>query len=171
MSRIGKLEVTANVSIIACALVFAALLVHNGVLQRSAREAQRPYQRGERIEKVGGLETDGSSATLLLVVRSTCHFCAESVPFYHRLLEQAAKKQVRAVAVVYDRADVGSAYVAASGLRVQQVVALERNELLRVTGTPTLILLDKSGTVVNSWVGKLASDLETEVIEAVRHAG
>lgn len=35
---------------------------------------------------------------------------------------------------------------------------------IKVDGTPTLILIDKKGEVISSWVGKLLPNKETEVI-------
>jgi hypothetical protein len=171
MSRTAKLEVVANMSIVISGIFFCALAGYTVIAQRSAREAQRPYHRGDQFDAVRGLETRGPSPTLLLVIRSTCRFCNESVPFYRRLLDESAKRRVRAVALMFDQPEAGTAYIARTGLHVQQVVAVDGSQLTGIAGTPTLILLAKSGVVVNSWVGKLTADTETEVIEAVRRSG
>jgi hypothetical protein len=38
---------------------------------------------------------------------------------------------------------------------------------LGVTGTPTLVLVDSTGRIVDFWVGKLSEVEQQEVIEAV----
>jgi hypothetical protein len=40
--------------------------------------------------------------------------------------------------------------------------------MLRVSATPTLIVLDQSKTVLGAWVGKLSSDDEDKVLHLVR---
>jgi hypothetical protein len=41
------------------------------------------------------------------------------------------------------------------------------SSILNVTGTPTLILADSSGRVLDFWVGKLSREEEQQVIAAV----
>ena len=37
---------------------------------------------------------------------------------------------------------------------------------LKISGTPTLMLVDRSGTVLNAWIGMLSPRQELEVIRA-----
>jgi hypothetical protein len=172
MSRASRLELTANISVIVSAIMLSVFLVHNWNSQQRALEAQRPYKPGDHISTIKGLTNDHSSATLLLVLRSTCRFCNESVPFYRRLLDQVSHAQVKSVALMFDRQDIGVAYIAKVGLQVHQVLPVTNDSFAsRVSGTPTLILLDKSGVVVNSWVGKISADAEQDVIRVVKAAG
>jgi hypothetical protein len=39
---------------------------------------------------------------------------------------------------------------------------------LGVSGTPTLVLIDGSGTTTNLWVGKLTAEGESEVLDTLR---
>lgn len=166
MSWLKRLEIAANVGIVLTAVLFAIAVRHVLTSERAAQEASRPYQPGEAVD-LPGLDTERSSATLVLFVRSTCPYCTESMPFYRRLLDHASKGRMRAVAVVLEQRETGAAYLAAHGLTVQNVLTIDRSRPSRVKGTPTLILLDKSGRVVNSWVGKLAGQAENEVMGAI----
>jgi thioredoxin-related protein len=40
-------------------------------------------------------------------------------------------------------------------------------ERLGITGTPTLLLADKNGKIIGSWLGQLSSDKETDVMNAI----
>jgi hypothetical protein len=51
-------------------------------------------------------------------------------------------------------------------LDVESVAALNYNAL-NVNGTPTLILVDSTGRVLEFWVGKLSQEEERQVMEAV----
>lgn len=51
-------------------------------------------------------------------------------------------------------------------LKIDQVVRADINRF--VPGTPTLMLIDRSGVVKRVWVGQLPPDKEVEVIAAVQ---
>jgi hypothetical protein len=69
------------------------------------------------------------------------------------------------VAVFPDAADAVKEVVQSEGLRVHALagVPLER---LKISGTPTLLLVDRSGTVMNAWIGLLSPRQELEVMRA-----
>lgn len=43
-------------------------------------------------------------------------------------------------------------------------------EKLKISGTPTLLLVDKTGTVLNAWIGMLSPRQELEVMRATTAA-
>ena len=69
------------------------------------------------------------------------------------------------MAVFPDAADAVKEVVQSEGLRVHALagVPLER---LKISGTPTLLLVNRSGTVVNAWIGMLSPRQEVEVMKA-----
>ena len=69
------------------------------------------------------------------------------------------------MAVFPDAADAVKEVVQSEGLRVHALagVPLER---LKISGTPTLLLVDRSGTVMNAWIGMLSPRQELEVMRA-----
>jgi len=48
------------------------------------------------------------------------------------------------------------------GLNVDEIVQSPLNSV-GASGTPTLLLIDNKGAVINSWVGKLSDDAAKEV--------
>ena len=104
----------------------------------------------------------------MLVLRKGCHFCEDSAPFYQRLVTQQRQSGSHAsiVAVFPDPADVAKEVVQSEGLAVEAIsgVPLER---LNVNGTPTLLLVDRTGMVLKAWMGVLSPRQELEVMRAV----
>jgi len=47
-------------------------------------------------------------------------------------------------------------------------VAQATLDSLGVRGTPTLVIVDKTGTVKQSWVGRLTAERETEVLSRIK---
>lgn len=109
--------------------------------------------------------------TVLVMVRSTCSYCTESMPFYKRLMERRrASAGTRVVAVSAEPETVTTAYLASHGVSVDQVVSL-RDNLLRVPGTPTVIVVRADGQVTSSHVGKLNAAGEEDVLAQITQGG
>ena len=70
------------------------------------------------------------------------------------------------IAVMPDDKIEVTKYLEKLGVLVDGIVNVSLSEV-RVTATPTLFLVDRSGKVTNVWIGKLDSDKENEVIQRV----
>ena len=160
-----KLELIANVAIIVVALLLGAVLVKRYLLPQTtnARAVDARIQPGTRLS-LPGMEWGRSDKTLLLVLSTQCHFCTESAPFYQRLArEQSRVGRARLVAVLPQSVAEAQKYLGEHGIAVDEVRQLSP-DAVGAAGTPTLIMLDSAGSVVESWVGKLPPDKESEVI-------
>ncbi len=108
-----------------------------------------------------------SEKTLVMALSTTCHFCAESTPFYQKLVGQkTGRSDVRLVAVMPQPVEDARHYLTEHAISVDEVRQASLNSI-KVRGTPTLLLVDNGGVVVRSWVGKLPPDKEKEVVDAV----
>lgn len=165
-----QIELLANVAVIVTSIVICATVLINRSQARDNASTSVPYKAGDKIENISGVDRNESNPTLLLVVRSSCHFCTESLPFYRRLLSQVSSRQLQTVGLVLEPESVGADYLQRNNVNVTKVVGLGEGMLPRVTVTPTLILINRNGTVVKSWIGKLRPDKEEEVIEAAKKA-
>ncbi|HEV7683973.1 MAG TPA: redoxin domain-containing protein [Pyrinomonadaceae bacterium] len=182
-------EIATNLSIIAVALVGASVLVKNYLLRPAlpspgptaqAAAARNPNGSGEgqRTPPSGpatgtqislpGINWSDSEETVVLALSDKCHFCTESAPFYQRLTQElASHKNVRVVAVFPQEVDAGKKYL--DGLKVSIAdIAQAQLDSFGVRGTPTLMIVDKSGTVKQSWVGRLTTEREAEVLSRVK---
>jgi len=138
------LEISANVAI----LIVAIIIVRNFIWSRwqPKRELERPVV-GSNVS-LPGISWDGT--TLVLALQKGCRYCEESSAFYRRLHDQRSGAQPRMLAVVPgDKTEVAR-YLSAQGVVVVSV-------------TPTLFLVDQSGSVRDVWVGKLDESKEAEV--------
>jgi len=164
----SKLERAANIAVIATCVVFSAHLGIRiyGTLRSTPVRLDSTYNRGDVIKDSPELGLKSAESNLLLVTRSTCHFCRASMPFYQRLTETARKAGARVVAVSAEDPAANRAFLLANGVQVDTVASLSESGL-KQSPTPTLILIRGNGKVVNSWVGQLPSDREAEVIRAV----
>jgi thioredoxin-related protein len=169
-----KIEVIANVAIIVVACLLAIVLVKNYFFTKASQQAnesesQRVQSESQPVNSatVSSLEIDWkqSRQTLILAISSSCHFCTESAPFYKTLAR--SKGDTRIIALLPQPVEDGRKYLEKLGVSVDEVrqTGLEK---IGVHGTPTVMLIDASGAVKNSWVGFLSPEAELDVLRAVK---
>ena len=117
------------------------------------------YRTGDRV-MVPGPPT--SSKALVIVTRSGCKYCTASFPFYRALPPAVPVVWV----AVGESVDVNRRYLQDHGVAPTHVMSLAEAGLTRVSGTPTILLVNQ-GIVESSWTGLLAADEEREVRTAV----
>lgn len=113
------------------------------------------------------IDWKASKKTLVMYLSTTCHFCDESSPFYKRLLEKYTNsKDVRFIAVLPQSINVAGEHLNKLGVHVSEIQSADF-ESIGVTATPTLLLVDESGKVSDTWQGKLTISRENDVFEKV----
>jgi thioredoxin-related protein len=164
------LEITLNVLVIVVGV--AVLFALGSAYLRGPGEAPQAVSPGTQLSAVAELKLAPAKQTLLMFLRKDCHFCEESAGFYRRLEEQvnSAGNGTTLMAVFPAPGAGEDKYLESKGLKIPHCTA---NAFSRfsVSGTPTLILVDRSGTVKQSWVGKLPAEREEEVIRATTVPG
>jgi thiol-disulfide isomerase/thioredoxin len=164
-----KIELLANLAIIVVAVLLCVILVKsylssNFPTTNNSATQKVPTLTGSKIN-LPEINRGNSGDTLLLVLSTTCHFCTESMPFYQQLARE--RGDVRMVAVLPQPIAAGTEYLKQHEVSVDEVTQAQL-DALNVAGTPTLLLIDKSGVVKNSWFGKLAPDQQSEVLNNLR---
>jgi len=105
--------------------------------------------------------------TVVVINRSGCHFCTASMPFYAKLVRVAADAGAEVISVTPEDKTANERYLDSHHVHVDRVVEL-KDTPLRVSGTPTLIVMDQSKTVLGAWVGELPSEDEQRVLRLIQ---
>jgi len=165
MSNLYKrVELLANVAIIAVALVLGGVLVKRYLLTSPPPPARESLIKPGTSVPLGDYDWAASDKTLVLVLSTECRYCTESAPFYRRLAERrAGGGKSRLVAVLPQPVGDAEKYLGGLRVKVDEVRQLRPGQL-GASGTPTLILADNSGKVVDVWVGKLPAEREADVL-------
>ena len=175
---IKKLEVLANIAVVITSLVLCSVLVKKYFFSASKHEAsvqaspatspvsnslRRPsIEAGTKIS-LPGIDWSKSTRTVVLALSTTCHFCSESAPFYQEL-QQQKRDDVRLVALFPQPVEESHAYLNRLRIGINDIVQSPLSSV-GASGTPTLLLIDNRGAVVDSWVGKL-TDVAAEQVRA-----
>ena len=165
-----KIELLANIAIIVVSLLLGAVLVQRFFLQPSDRTAAAPRQNIKPGTKISLPDVDWSQrdSNLLIVLQKGCSFCTESAPFYQRLLRNTASRtDLQLIAALPQDIAAGKQYLNEIQLPTVEVRQASLSSI-GVLGTPTLLLIDKTGTVSDVWFGRLPPDKESEVFNRLQ---
>jgi peroxiredoxin len=157
-------------------LAISALLVAVGVwlnyseerrLRESLASPTVPFEAGTKLPALPGVSFADSKQTVVLMLRSTCPYCTESVDFYKQLLARRQDaKNLRVVALSAEPVETLDAYLESHKLSFDKAVSVPSGSFPTLP-TPTLILVDATGTAERVWVGRLQPDREQEVFAAL----
>lgn len=172
-----KVQLAANISIVVIAVLMCVVTVKlffpTSLPVRIGNIPPRPDTSASTstLTPVGkalpleNIDWKASKKTLVLYLSTSCHFCNESSPFYRRLVEKAVDNRgLKLVAVMPEDTSEARNHLQELGVNISDVYSAEFGSI-GVNATPTLLLVDDSGTISDMWRGKLTSQKETEVLD------
>lgn len=163
-----KIETVANVAIVIVALLLGVTFIKPYLFPASVPKSL-PNVKSENIKtgtKISLPDIDWSKndKNLVLALSTTCRYCTESVPFYQKITQQkVGHNNARMIAALPQTVDEARRYLSEHNFFADEVRQVSLDDI-SVQGTPTLILVDRTGAVIESWVGKLPAEKEAEVI-------
>ncbi|HEX2270633.1 MAG TPA: hypothetical protein VHH35_13895 [Pyrinomonadaceae bacterium] len=169
-----KLEVATHIAIIVVAILLCVILVKNYLLPRNEQQANAPAPRqqvaaGARLA-LPDVDWARNRRTLVAVLSTTCRFCTESAALYQQIATERSKRDdVRTIALFPQPVAEAQQYLNQLGVTVDEIKQVEPSAV-NARGTPTLLMVDESGTVRKVWVGKLPPDKEAEVLAELRQS-
>ena len=173
-----SLNAAANIALIAASLAVVATSsldvysrFHSGGAPAAAATTPRParvaFQPGAKAPAVPGIDYGNSDRTLVMFLSTHCKYCEMSLPFYRelngRLGSNGAGRHM--VAVFPQTAAEVKTFKEREKLDIDTVAATELNEF-GVSGTPTLVLVARDGSVIKSWVGAPADPVKEAISSA-----
>jgi thioredoxin-related protein len=108
-----------------------------------------------------------SHLNAVLFISTKCHFCEQSTPFYRRISAISPQPaRVPLSIVTYDPQETMKAFLARSQVQITTIFNAAP-AVLGLTRTPTLLFVDRDGTVVRAFEGLLDSAKQQEVARIV----
>lgn len=175
----ARFETAANVGIVLLCIAVCGDLTYRYMLRPvqplrvAAGQAVPPsvraqeYRPGDTLVGLPDVDFRRASRTLLLVVRSTCHYCRASTPFYRQLASSKSRIEgLRIVGVCTESKEACATFLRQEKLELDDIMAV-RPGGLRIRGTPTLVLVDAQARVVKLWTGQLQDAKQREVLRVL----
>ncbi len=119
------------------------------------------YQAGAAIDTPAEWY-QGAPYTLLLFARASCRACQSAQPFFKQLITDIGST-IRVVLVTSaGEADEDAYYARGLGLAAQAIRTAVPGLNVRVT--PTLVLVDRRGTIIDAWEGVGPAEKQTAIV-------
>lgn len=168
-----NLEVGTNLAVLVSCIVLTVFVIKS----RGADPYNAPVltstipggvKAGDSFPAIEGIKFDATDRTLILALNTGCHFCEESIPFYKRLPTNRTRTGagIQIVAIFPNETNEARKFLTAANLEFP-VLGGQDFAKLRITGTPTLILLNRDGKVQSVWRGELPVSDQDKVLSAV----
>jgi hypothetical protein len=167
MPTVSNLLSTLAIVVLVALVVEQRWTQYQSNQQRLEREQEQTYQAGEVVADTPDLRLANTSRTLLVGTTSTCQYCTASMPFYAKLFTLAKQQGVKVVAYTMEDIDRNGAYFASHGITPDTVISASTNHILTYS-TPTLVLVQRDGTVIKSWLGQLRPSQEQDVLDLIK---
>lgn len=163
----SRLEVATNISVLLVSLLVLTTYLWAYYASKAAPQPAAGLQRGKTIVQLPKDIFDESSKALLLALNTNCGYCTESVPFYNQLAkDQQVAGDPKITALFPNSASEVERFAQANGLKVKAISSVNFGGL-NVSATPTLILVDRDGKIIDFWIGKLSEEGQQEVLRAI----
>jgi thioredoxin-related protein len=164
----NSLDVITNIVVVVFALVAIGTLVKNYFTPTVTR-TNSALKSGDVFPEIEGADYRKVPRTLILALNVDCRYCTKSLPFYNSLAnaQKENPNQFTVVAAFINKEEERvRSYVEEKALSVQAIAGVDLDKL-GIHSTPTLILVDSGGKVLDSWTGELKHDGEVEVFRAI----
>ncbi|MCA1565231.1 MAG: thioredoxin fold domain-containing protein [Acidobacteria bacterium] len=163
------LEVLTNLAVLLAAVSILAVLTLNYFGGRKpVPQIVEGLQKGQQFPAIPGVDYRGSASTLLVAMSTECGYCTQSIPFYNQLadMKNTGKISLRTVALFPNLDDEVQQYTRQHQLKTDHKSSVDFGQL-KLAGTPTMILVDQNGRVINFWVGALKPDAQRQFLNSL----
>ena len=158
-----RLETVSHVVfIVACATLTLVGVGRLTFADRSAK-ATEGVHKGRLVTSVLQ-QLPAADQTVLVFVNSTCRFCTSSMPFYLRLIDaiRSGGRSVRSFFASREPVEITRRYLDSHHLLPDAIITLPND--IPLTGTPTVLVIDRNGSVADGWLGQLTPRQEAAVM-------
>lgn len=161
------LDSASNGAVLLVMLSILSLLSFGYFAKRNTPIISSGLKKGQLLN-ISDVDLKRSPQTLLIMLDTNCSNCIESLSFYQNLQHRNnVDKLVTQILIVFPNSKTeADDYLLKHKLLINSINSINLQSL-RITQTPTLILVDNNGQITNFWVGKLSENEERQVLQAV----
>ncbi len=164
--------VISNVATIMAATIVtsfvAVAFINTHQWSGSSRGGTSSSAVGSLAPPVPGLDYGRATQTIVLIVRTSCPYCTESLDAFNELCQRAAQTggTIRSIVIGAEDKAILEEYLATHGVHVDGVYSVPNREAL--TGrTPRLLIVGSNRLIYGEWLGRLDASVGSQVAQAL----
>jgi peroxiredoxin len=149
----ANIELTAQVIIALAVVIAAAALVKRTFYSGQVNHSNLPrINAGERLS-LPNIDWEKNQKSLVFFLKKDCPYCTSSASFYRQLIDDAAKRDVKCLAILPNSTDEARKYIQYLELPIENIQTGSSLTAYKITGTPTVLFVDNHGIVRSAWFG------------------
>lgn len=156
--------------IISRTIVFVTLLVvvYVAVWTFTSRKfkTESSLQKGNLIARLPDYDYADSQQTLIIAINVECSYCNESLHFYHHLAGINDHSNTQIILTFQNSITEIERYMKENQIDLDTATGVSFSSL-KIDTTPTIILVDNKGKVINFWIGKLSPSEEEQIVNYI----
>lgn len=164
-----RVEVVINVCLVLLALGLTAVVAKRVIARYTGSDVKgfpdgyHEVKRGTTLS-ASGIDLGLKPNTIILALRKGCPYCTQSASFYKRLQKDPdIQRDFQIVALLPGSPGENQEYLSQIGMTGFQTKQLELMKI-GVNLTPTVIWVDRQGSVRGLWKGMLSPEKENQVL-------
>jgi len=164
------LESATNIAVLLASVAVLLVCTLNYFTVDSTPLLIEGLQKGKNLSPLPTYNYGDSPRTLIVALNTDCGYCGDSIPFYKRLIEaaQTNNKATKIVAVFQNSSNKVERYLQEKQFNANTISDANLNAF-NVTATPTMILVDSKGIILDFWIGKLSKEDEEQVLKIINN--
>jgi len=147
----ANIELVAQVVIAIAIVITASVLVKRTVFPGQVRGEMPTINAGERLA-FQNIDWAKNEKSLVFFLKKDCPFCTSSASLYRELVHEATKRNVKCVAVFPNTLEDARKYLQYIEVPIEDIYTGPLRDL-KISGTPTVLFVDRTGIVRSVWVG------------------
>jgi thiol-disulfide isomerase/thioredoxin len=147
----ANIELVAQVAIAIAVVIAAGVLVKRTVWPGQSSGRMPSINAGERLT-IPNVDWAQNKKTLVFFLKKDCPYCTSSAGLYRQLVEDATKRNVKCLAVFPNTPEEARKYLQYIELPIDNVYTGPLVDF-KISGTPTILFVDNSGTARSVWIG------------------
>ena len=147
----ANIELVTQVVVAIAIVIAAGVLVKRTVFPFSGNGARQPrIKAGDRLNVP--INWAQNNKSLVFFLKKDCPYCTSSAKLYRQLIDEATKRNVKCIAVLPNSPEDARKYLQYLELPFETIYTGPVEDY-KISGTPTLVFVDKSGIVKSVWIG------------------
>lgn len=148
----ANIELGVQIAIAIAVLAVAGVVVKRYLFPQQVNPGSLPrITKGERLN-VPNVDWQQNKKSLVFFLMKDCKYCKSSAPFYRQLIEEAAKRNVKWLAVLPNSVEESRQYLQELDLPIEDVQTGSLSSY-KIPGTPSVLFVDRQGIVKSVWIG------------------
>lgn len=148
----ANIELGAQVVVAIAVVITAGILVKRTVFPLSDNGARLPQiSAGDRLN-LPSIDWAQNNKSLVFFLKKDCPYCTSSANLYRQLIDEATKRNVKCIAVLPNSPEEAHKYLQYLDLPFENIYTGPIGDN-KISGTPTIVFVDKGGVVKSVWIG------------------